>query len=595
MPVGRAAIAYGLAGLAAAGLALSVTRATSAATVRTGSFAKSKDCSPRRGAGQAVNTRSRLRVRGTDVPDHKALKPGNTVITDGLGKGLICLKRGGWKCTVWPRTNLQVVPPSSPGVLLRLAAGKVTCSAALQSDQKFRTPGDTLSVGKRAISPAIRVEGEAPPKTGGQLLSISFRQGKTVVKVQRGLSLLAQTGTEENAVVLGRRQQAEARPGREPDKPVPLKPLSAAEKAAFAQVAKSLPSETDTTRPTVDLTGPSGKWSLPGATFSFGASEPAAFSCAIDGPQDVTRKDYRLCTNPFTPPVGPGEHTIAVRATDAAGNSGYAERTWSYDGSRIAFESFRDGNPEIYTVEPDGARPQRLTDNLVSDEHPDWSPDRRRLVFDSLRDDNIDIYVMNADGSGQTPLTSNPSTDRNPSWSPDGTKIAFESYRDGNRELYVMNADGSGQTRLTTDPADDLDPAWSPDGRRIVFASDRRESLDLYVMNADGSGQTRITDGPVDFGPSWSPDGSLIAFHSLHDAQYKNIYVVRPDGTGLTRITRTERNDTNPSWAPDGKHIVFQSDRNSSAEEQLYLVDVESGEEMPVPADTARANFVPDW
>jgi len=173
---------------------------------------------------------------------------------------------------------------------------------------------------------------------------------------------------------------------------------------------------------------------------------------------------------------------------------------------RIAFESNRDGNAEIYVMNGDGSRQTRLTNNSGDDSAPAWSPDGSRIAFTSNRDGNADIYVMNADGSAQTRLTNNLGADWAPIWSPDGSRIAFESYRDGNWEIYVMNANGSGQTNLTNNPGADWTPAWSPDGRRIAFACDRDGNWEIYVMNADGSGQTRLTNNSgADGSPAWSP------------------------------------------------------------------------------------------
>jgi Tol biopolymer transport system component len=123
-----------------------------------------------------------------------------------------------------------------------------------------------------------------------------------------------------------------------------------------------------------------------------------------------------------------------------------------------------------------------------------------KIAFESDRSGNNDIWVMNADGTNPVQLTTDPAGDHTPAWSPDGTKIAFVSDRDGgNFEIYVMNADGSGQTRLTDDPAQDFDPTWSPDGSRIAFVSDRDDGFfDIFVMNADGSGPTNLTNVPGD-------------------------------------------------------------------------------------------------
>lgn len=41
-----------------------------------------------------------------------------------------------------------------------------------------------------------------------------------------------------------------------------------------------------------------------------------------------------------------------------------------------------------------------------------------KIAFESDRDSNIDVYVMNADGSGPTNLTNNPASDKFPAWSP---------------------------------------------------------------------------------------------------------------------------------------------------------------------------------
>lgn len=63
-----------------------------------------------------------------------------------------------------------------------------------------------------------------------------------------------------------------------------------------------------------------------------------------------------------------------------------------------------------------------------------------RLAFQSDRDGEVELYSMNLDGSAATRLTSSPDFEGNAAWSPDGTKIAFESSRDGGAEVYVMNA-----------------------------------------------------------------------------------------------------------------------------------------------------------
>ena len=241
---------------------------------------------------------------------------------------------------------------------------------------------------------------------------------------------------------------------------------------------------------------------------------------------------------------------------------------------QIAFTSGKDGNAEIYVMDADGKNQRSLTHHPADDGWPSWSPDGKKIAFSSYRNGgNIQIFVMDSDGQNPIRL-SDGANDKNPAWSPDGQKIAFDGY--GEEELpgavwtiqiYVMDSDGKNRKRLTNGPAHNLNPSWSPDSQRITFVSTRHGATEIYVMNADGTKQERLTDnGVADDDPSWSPDGQKIAFSSSlvflgADAQEGDyeIYVMDSDGNNRTMLTDNVVHDTHPSWSPDGQLITYES------------------------------------
>ena len=605
----KSAVAVGLAGLVAIWLAIANEDYSSAGLARAEVAASS--CDSKHRAGWAERAMDRLRINGKVVPGETTgdLRAGDLVTTNSYGSGEFCLRVDRVECSIYSDTRARVLPPKSPRVLIRLlpsedGEGEIRCSSLSPRRSKtIETPGAKITIGdltqheRKTTSYGAENDDTAletrTAASAGNVFAITVSKRLTTVKVQRGATIVSRGTDTKRAVVLGRKQKVVIPVGKDPRAPVAYKP-SASESKSFKTLAKSLPPVTQQTPPAVSIDGPPKEpaSSVRYAMFSFKAETGLTLSCAVDG------SDFRLCTTPVRiDGLRPGDHTFSVKATDATGNTRRTDYAWTIDNSKIAFESGRDGNAEIYVMEPDGTGQRRLTTNGAADEDPDWSPDRKRLAFHSDRDGNVEIYAMNADGSDQTRLTRNPAIDRNPTWSPDGTRIAFESTRDGNREIYVMTADGRDSRRLTSSEAEDIDPAWSPDGSKIVFASTRDGNFQIYVMNADGTAQTRLrTSSSTDFNPAWSPDGTRIVFHS-DSGTGKQLFLVNADGTGARPVkSRNERNDWGPAWAPDGRHIVFYSDRdhpNPAIGTEIYVIDLENNAEARLTE--SGTDLVPDW
>jgi hypothetical protein len=228
---------------------------------------------------------------------------------------------------------------------------------------------------------------------------------------------------------------------------------------------------------------------------------------------------------------------------------------------KLAFQSLRDGNWEIYVADADGRNPRRVTNRDAADVQPRLNKGCSRLVFSTNASGNYEIATINPDGTGLVRLTRNDAVDNQPAWSPDGTRIAFQSYRDAQSEIYVMGADGSSPTRLTYDAAFDGYPTWSPDGQRIAFSSTRSGSQAIWAMNADGSSPVQLSGQRSSVYPAWSPDGSRLAFSA--DADYDGfleLWIMKADGSEQRMVYDPGWGSFDAwarGWSPDGRWVSF--------------------------------------
>ena len=203
-------------------------------------------------------------------------------------------------------------------------------------------------------------------------------------------------------------------------------------------------------------------------------------------------------------------------------------------------------------MDADGDNPRRLTDHDAGDGFPSWSPDGRRIAFDSDRDGNIEVYVMDADGANPRRLTDHDASDGFPSWSPDGRRIAFGSNRDGNWEVYAMDADGDGTGQ---DPLPSFAAGSGPDD--LTFTAGM--AVSALTLPAAGGG-----DGPRTY--SLSPAVPGLIFNATANVReltgtptvagtYDMTYTVR-DVNGNTDSLTFTITVTGPDTEPD---LVVQS------------------------------------
>ena len=165
-------------------------------------------------------------------------------------------------------------------------------------------------------------------------------------------------------------------------------------------------------------------------------------------------------------------------------------------------------------MQADGTNLEQLTHNQWNDISPHWSPDGSTIALASQREGNTDLYLMDPDGTNERRLTWNRARDTMPAWSPDGSWIIFVSDRPlRDQELFLIRPDGTGLTPLTHNDALDWAPAWSPDGTSVAFtsslysAASRRNQQLLVIIDVRTRERTRTAISPAfELHPDWRPN-----------------------------------------------------------------------------------------
>jgi hypothetical protein len=279
-----------------------------------------------------------------------------------------------------------------------------------------------------------------------------------------------------------------------------------------------------------------------------------------------------------------------------------AEAYWK----RIAFQSYRDGNWEIYWMDRFGGDQRRITNHRESDIRPRLSLDLNKIVFSSKRDGDWGIYIINTNDMNLRRITHRSEDEIEPSISPDGKLVIFSRIEGIRARIYQINSDGTGETALTSPPDGmfDISPAWSPDGTKIAWVRivDGRNG-DIMIMDRDGRNQLTIARNlryPQNI--SWSPDGQLIALDcDLNFNDLNDLYVINLRGyTVYTFLAEFEREYWLGSWSPDGKELIFTNIRYIVRDNRLYVAEarlarmvIETRRQIALPG--SGLDMAPDW
>lgn len=332
--------------------------------------------------------------------------------------------------------------------------------------------------------------------------------------------------------------------------------------------------------------------------------------------EEALRSTYEPQMEGQTQPSEPAEPVLSRGTTGGRMNFSPAI---SPDGRYVAFFSERGlFSVDLYVADTEtGEVIRRLTRSGLS-AHFDavrfissagtWSPDGRRLAFVTFRKGNNQIAILNAQTGRieQRYRVQEVGALSNPAWGPDGRRIAFSGNTGGITDLYVLDTQTGSVRQLTNDKHAAFQPTWSPDGQRLAYVTDRGPQTNF----------SQLTTGPMRIGlvtaesgdvrmlplfeearhitPQFSPDGQSLYFIADPDG-YSNVYRYGLDTERLFRVTNLATGASGITSLSPALSVAQQARRlvYSVYEENgynIYRTDLDTTPEEPVERTASRAN-----
>jgi TolB protein len=294
-----------------------------------------------------------------------------------------------------------------------------------------------------------------------------------------------------------------------------------------------------------------------------------------------------------------------------------AEAYWSPDGSKLIFQSTRDGNQcdQIYIMNADGSNQHMVSTGKGVTTCGYFMPDSKHFVYASTHEagaacpapadrskgyvwavyPGFDIYLADEQGKIEKKLTDAPGYDAEATVNWRNNRIIYTSKSSGDLDLWTMKPDGSDKKRITTPEGYDGGAVFSKDGSKMVWRAYRPDTpekaktyrdllaenltapmkMELWTANGDGSNAKQVTNfGCASFAPTFTADGRKILFSSNKhacDSRQFELYMMNPDGSALEQVTNFGKFTSFPEFSPDGKKLVFVSDYQATGNYEFNI------------------------
>lgn len=238
----------------------------------------------------------------------------------------------------------------------------------------------------------------------------------------------------------------------------------------------------------------------------------------------------------------------------------------SANNNIITFQSWRDGNMELFVTDSDFQEYKRLTWNKVDELHPWQSPNGNQLVFTEGNQslNNTKVVIMDIKGDNRKYITDNPSTfGAIPSYNYSGDKIAYAEWQYIEKQytnpyIVVYNLVNKDKSIITNDEYESWRPIFSPDEKKLYYISkDKRNQFDIYQYSFDNKTTTNLTISDYDeWDPCISVDGKKLVYAAKKNSNW-DLFLLDLQSGKKTQLTNSKGNEWDPHFSPSGDFIYY--------------------------------------
>jgi Tol biopolymer transport system component len=212
----------------------------------------------------------------------------------------------------------------------------------------------------------------------------------------------------------------------------------------------------------------------------------------------------------------------------------------------------------------------RITSDPAIDQRPSLSADGRKIAWETSRGGNFEVWVKDLVTGQEKGLTSGPLREHMPAMSHDGSKVVYDAHDGEKVTVFVTGVNGGEPVKVWEENVGQGSFQWTSRGDAVLYFH-REPPGSVGLLDLATKKRTVLLRHPkLNFSLAdarLSPDGRWIAFPVPLDAKRSRLAVARlygkviDDERDWSYLTPEGYNASQPEWSPNGRWLYFLSDQ----------------------------------